>query len=241
VSVPTANAERVTMPLLEVIVNTVDDAKAAEAGGAHRLEVVSRLDQDGLTPPRDIVVAMLDAVQIPLRVMVRPSDTFVAADASARAAILADATALADLPIDGVVTGYLDVEGAVDTALLADIAAAAGHPVTFHRAIERVRAGDPVAALRSVPSVDRVLTGGGDGDWVTRVRALEALQVAVEPVTVIAGGGLNAEGLSQLAAARGLREFHVGRSARRDARVDGPVEAAAVRRIGRILARAESG
>lgn len=229
------------MPLLEVIVNTVDDARAAEAGGAHRVEVVSQLDQDGLTPPLDIIAAMLDAVRIPLRVMVRPCNTFVAADASARAAILADAASLADMPIDGVVTGYLDAAGAVDAPLLADIAEASGHPVTFHRAIERVRAGDPVAALRRVPSVDRVLSGGGAGDWATRLSALEALQALLDPITLIAGGGLNAEGLSRLATSRRLREFHVGRHVRRDARVDGPVEAAAVSWIGRILARAESG
>ena len=44
---------------LEVIVSTVDDARAACDAGAHRAEVVSRLDEDGLTPSRAVVAKIL--------------------------------------------------------------------------------------------------------------------------------------------------------------------------------------
>ncbi len=226
--------------LLEVIVSSVDDARAAWDGGAHRAEVVARLDEDGLTPPRDLVEAMLSAVDIPLRVMVRPTNVFTVTDPSARAAIVADAARWADLPIDGIVTGYLTSDGAVDEALLRDVADASEHRVTFHRAIERVTAGDAVAALLRQPRVDRILSGGWPGPWHERLRRLEALQAAAAPLVIVTGGGVDAEAVDLLAASPVLREIHVGRTVRVDGSVDGAVDADAVRSMLARIARAGS-
>lgn len=226
--------------LLEVIVSSVADAVAAEEGGAHRVEVVARLDQDGLTPSRALVEDLLTSVSIPLRVMVRPEDVFTATDAAAREAILADARRWADLPIDGVVTGYLTPDGHVDEHLLGGVAEASGHRVTFHRAIERVAAGDPVAALLRHASVDRILSGGGPGEWPARVSRLEALQRAASPIVVIAGGGVDAAGVDLLAASSVLHEVHVGRTVRSGGRVDGEVDVEAVRTMLARIARVGS-
>lgn len=228
---------------LEVIVSTVDDARAAHEAGAHRAEVVARLDEDGLTPSRQVVEAMLAAVPLPLRVMVRPANVFVVNDGDARAAILADAALWAGLPIDGIVTGYVTGDGHVDEPLLREVAAASGHRVTYHRAIERVTApmADALAALRRVEAVDRVLTGGGVGSWPERAAALAALQHDASPIVVIAGGGVDGDAAARLAADGVIREIHVGRTVRTGQRVDGAVEASAVRQILALIARAGSG
>ena len=69
--------KRIMKPiLLEVIVQTVDDARAADAGGADRLEVVRDINRDGLTPSIDVVRSIQAATRLPLRVMVRESATF---------------------------------------------------------------------------------------------------------------------------------------------------------------------
>ncbi len=228
---------------LEVIVSTVDDARAAFDAGAHRAEVVSRLDEDGLTPQRRLVEAMLAAVPLPLRVMVRPADAFTVEAPDARAAIVADAAQWAGLPLDGIVTGYVTADGHVDVDLLREVADASGHRVTYHRAIERVTAPLPtaLAALRLVPAVDRILTSGGAGSWPDRVAALTSLQQEADPIGVIAGGGVDAEGAAYLAATDAIREIHVGRTVRAGQRVEGPVDAAAVRRVLDLIARAGSG
>jgi copper homeostasis protein len=226
--------------LLEVIVSSVDDGVAAEEGGAHRVEVVARLDEDGLTPSRAFVEALLVRVRLPLRVMVRPENVFTVTDRGARQAILADARQWADLPIDGVVTGYLTPDGRVDEDLLRGVAEASGHRVTYHRAIERVVAGDPVEALHRHPAVDRILSGGGAGEWPDRVQRLEALQRAASPIVVIAGGGVDAAGAQLLAASPVVREVHVGRTVRAGGHVYGPVEAEAVRMMLARIARVGS-
>lgn len=228
--------------LLEVIVSTLDDARVAFDNGAHRAEVVARLDEDGLTPARALVEAMLGAVALPLRVMVRPANVFTVTDAAARAAIVADARQWAGLPLDGVVTGYLTEDGRVDEPLLAAVADASGQRVTFHRAIERVTAprDEALEVLRRVPGVDRILSGGGEGAWPQRVAALEGLQQAARPLIVVAGGGVDLEAAGQLVAGGVIREVHVGRTVRTGRQVEGAVDGAAVRAILARIVRAGS-
>ena len=55
----------VTMKLLEVIVTSVDEARAAEEGGADRLELLRDLDVEGLTPVLALVEDVLASVTIP--------------------------------------------------------------------------------------------------------------------------------------------------------------------------------
>jgi copper homeostasis protein len=229
--------------VLEVIVSTLDDARVAFESGADRAEVVARLDEDGLTPPRSLVEAMLAACDLPLRVMVRPANVFTVTDPAARAAIVADARQWAGLPLDGVVTGYMTADGRVDEPLLAAVAEACGQRVTFHRAIERITAplDERLAALRRVPAVDRILSGGGDGDWPRRVAALERLQETVRPIVVVAGGGVDADGAQRVVAGGVIREVHVGRTVRTGQAVDGRVDAAAVRVVLARIGRAGSG
>ncbi len=59
--------------MLEVITCSVADAIEAEKGGAGRLEVIGDFASGGLTPPFELVRAILAAVRLPVRVMVRES------------------------------------------------------------------------------------------------------------------------------------------------------------------------
>ena len=62
--------------LLEVIALDVEDAVAAQAGGADRLELVTDMAADGLTPTVATVTGIRGAVDIPVRAMLRLSDGF---------------------------------------------------------------------------------------------------------------------------------------------------------------------
>src|SRR5215218_5426095 len=91
--------------LLEVIVQTVDDALAAQDGGADRLELVRDLDVGGLTPSMALVDAIQDATQLPLRVMVRENGGFTVGDGELRT-LRAAVAALAGRNVDGLVMGF---------------------------------------------------------------------------------------------------------------------------------------
>lgn len=202
---------------LEVIVLTVEDAVRAEAGGATRVEVVRDIHEDGLTPDVRLIEALLSRVRVPLRVMVRPRNTFVVGDATHRDEIARDAAQLAGLPVD-IVTGYIrtttDGGTTLDEEALGLVAERAPRAkVTVHRAVERVS--DHLApVLRRWPMVDRVLSAGAGSGWGERALALADLQARLVPVRVIVGGGVSADGVDALAAQPSLRELHVGRIAR---------------------------
>ena len=63
-------------PVVEVIACSVSDAIEAQRGGAGRLEIIRDLQRGGLTPPLELVRDILEAVTIPVRVMLRGSESY---------------------------------------------------------------------------------------------------------------------------------------------------------------------
>ena len=90
--------------LLEVIVQTVDDARAATDGGADRLEVVRSMRDGGLTPALSVVEAIKTATTLPLRVMVRENAGFETSNEEIEV-LRAAAWNLSKLEVDGLVAG----------------------------------------------------------------------------------------------------------------------------------------
>lgn len=216
---------------LEIIVLSVEDALAAEAGGATRVEVVRDIHEDGLTPDVRLVEDLLARVRLPLRVMVRPRITFVVGEEAHRGEIERDAAMFADLPVD-VVTGYMRPAAAGGTELDEDALALVAERVprarlTVHRVVERLTV-HPAEALRRCAQVDRVLSAGAGADWIGRAAALARLQAEIDPVRVIVGGGVSAEAVEPLSAAGTLHELHVGRLARVGESFAAPVDAGVV-------------
>ncbi len=223
-------------PFLEVIACSLPDAVAAEQGGADRLELICRYDLGGLTPDFSLIDAVLRAVTIPVRVMLRDEPSFHVHQATNRRELVRKAEQLAQRPLQGLVLGFLQQDG-VDEALLADVlAAVAGRPVTFHRAFEQLV--DPLQALsrlKAFPHIDRILTSGGDGDWPERLLRLQKWQACGAPeIGILVGGGVTAEWMEKLVP-MGFYEYHVGRMARQDESLQGPVQAERVAELKKVL------
>jgi copper homeostasis protein len=58
--------------LIEAAVESLDDALAAVAGGAHRLELGADLDAGGTTPASGLIERVLGRTALPVLVMIRP-------------------------------------------------------------------------------------------------------------------------------------------------------------------------
>jgi copper homeostasis protein len=227
--------------LLEVIACSVEDAVAAERGGADRIELVRDLGRGGLTPDIALAAAVIDAVRIPVRVMIREEEPFVASGAAVADALCAAALRMSGLRIDGLVLGFLDAAGAVDEALLGRVLRDTQRVhVTFHRAFEEVAdqaAG--FAALRRWPQIDRVLVNGGPGTTAQRLSVLRGLaSLAGDRVRVLSAVGSDRDLLGAVCAAPELGEAHVGRAARDPETVDAPVTAAKVAELVGLRDRA---
>ncbi|MFD4536315.1 copper homeostasis protein CutC [Kitasatospora sp. NPDC058397] len=214
-------------PIFEVIALTPQDAQAAESGGADRLELVTDMAADGLTPSVEDFARIRAAVDIPLRVMLRIQDGFAPGGLDELAA---RAAALRAEGAEEFVFGFLHADGAVDLAATAAVAeAVAGCRWTFHRAIDHSADRAALrAAVGALPGLDTFLTSGAAAGVDAGHEVLLAdLARAGEPgygQRILIGGGLRAEHLKGLRA-EGFDGFHVGGAVR----VDGwrtPVDAA---------------
>ncbi|MFF2809453.1 copper homeostasis protein CutC [Streptomyces sp. NPDC058000] len=221
--------------LLEVIALGPEDAVAAQAGGADRLELVADMAADGLTPPRATFAAIRAAVDIPLRVMLRAADGFAAGDVDA---LCAEAAALRAEGAEEFVLGFLTPDGRPDlVAVKALVEVVDGCRWTFHRAIDRAADRDALrkelAGFAGPAGLDTYLTAGAaegvDAGLATLI-AERARKAAGEPgyaPRILVGGGLRLDHLAELRAA-GLDAFHIGGAARPGGWAE-PVDAAAVR------------
>ncbi|WUD74704.1 copper homeostasis protein CutC [Streptomyces sp. NBC_00510] len=217
-------------PIFEVIALDADDALAARTGGADRLELVTDMAADGLTPSRETFAAVRAAVDIPVRVMLRARADFAVGGTRGTDALCAAAAALRGEGADEFVLGFLDASGAPDLAavrLLVD-AIGSGARWTFHRAIDHSADREAVrSAVRGLPGLDTFLTAGSARGVDAGLGHLLAEAGRPGDPQLMVGGGLRAEHLPRLLAG-GIDAFHVG-GAVRPGGWAGPVDAEAVR------------
>jgi len=220
------------MPILEVIACSVEDAVEAERGGAGRLEIVRALDAGGLTPPVSLIREIAASVSIPIRVMLRENAGFEAGSATEIEKLCRAAREFVTLGVDGLVIGFLR-GGRLDLAAAQRILSnAPGLKATFHRAFEELDdAGAAVAALKTAPQFDRILVSPA------RVRGLKQLVESAAPeLTILAGGGVDADAIRMWRKRTGIGEFHVGRAVRYGADIRQPVDAGLVRNLAAVVA-----
>ncbi|MYR46186.1 copper homeostasis protein CutC [Streptomyces sp. SID5910] len=222
--------------VLEVIALDVEDAVAAQAGGADRLELVTDMAADGLTPSAGTVAAIRAAVDIDLRVMLRLADGFAAGDVERLAGIAGE---MRGAGADQFVLGFLDAEGDVDLRAVERVAGALeGCRWTFHRAIDRAANRDAVRkALADFPGLDTYLTAGaaggvGEGLPTLLAEARRRGEPGYEQQLLV-GGGLCLSHVPTLLDA-GIDGFHIGGAARPSGWT-GPVSAPAVGEWRRVL------
>ncbi|MBB0246074.1 copper homeostasis protein CutC, partial [Streptomyces alkaliphilus] len=149
-------------PLLEVIALDVEDAVAARTGGADRLELVTDMAADGLTPSPSIFSAVRAAVDLPIRVMLRPRDGFAIGDTADLERLCDTAAELLEAGADEFVIGFLDADGDADLPALGALLTVLGDVRwTFHRALDHAPDRDAVRrALHGLPGLDTLLTAG---------------------------------------------------------------------------------
>ncbi|MED7947739.1 copper homeostasis protein CutC [Streptomyces sp. BE303] len=230
-------------PMLEVIALDAGDARAAEHGGADRIELVSDMARWGLTPSAETVREVRAAVDLPVRVMVREADGFAAGEVQV---LRERARELLCAGAEEFVLGFLTPDGAVDLpAVEAVLEVLDGRPWTFHKAIDFAADRSAAwAALSGLPGLDAVLSSGGRegvAEGLTTLlaehRALAGRGVPGERGAVprlIAGGTLREPEAAPLLAG-GVNAFHVGTRARPQGSWDRPVDPAAVRVWAELL------
>ena len=195
---------------LEVCVESIESARAAEQGGATRVELCSALSEGGITPSAGLIAMVRRNVNIPVHVLIRPrgggfvysNDEF---DVMKRDIVLGR-----QLGANGVALGILDLEGHIDidrTRILVELSSPM--QVTFHRAFDF--APKLAEALKAVlkTGATRILTSGGapsaeQGSEVLRDLVLQA----GSRIGIMAAGRIRQNNVAQVIRATGVLEIH---------------------------------
>jgi copper homeostasis protein len=198
--------------LLEIAVESVDYAVAAQRAGAHRIELCADLSVEGVTPSREMIRQARAALSIPIFSMIRPrAGDHCYSDAEFNA-MKAEILVAKEEGVNGVVLGVLDQEHRVDIKRTMQLVyAALPLPVTFHRAFDETP--DPLRALEEVYAAGarRILSSGGAADIVDGLPNLKKYKAAAAGrVTIVACGRLLPEKLGRVREALGKGEFHAG-------------------------------
>jgi copper homeostasis protein len=226
--------------LFELCAESLHAARAAQAGGASRIELCSSLRVGGLTPDFEFVAAVSAAVDLPIQILIRPRDGDYFYSSEELDAMANDIERARRAGARGVVLGVLSADGTIDVQRCRElIAVARPMHVTFNRAFDE--SVDLPEALEAViqAGADDLLTSGGAPDVHSGAKQIASLlHQAGNRIGIIAGGGLRVDLLPQLIQAAGIRRVHgslLRRNSHGDATFDPQLLEGDVHRVMTIL------
>lgn len=195
---------------LELCVESVESAIAAEEGGAQRIELCSDLLEGGITPSAGLIQVVRKKVDFGIFVMIRPRGGDFFYTDNEFEVMRQDVLQAKTLGADGVVLGLLDADGRVDIARTSELVELA-HPmqVTFHRAFDMSVDMDESLSQIIKAGAHRILTSGGQqsiADGSERVASL--VRAARGGIGIMVAGGIRLENIEAVAAQTGATEFH---------------------------------
>lgn len=199
--------------LVECCANSIQSAMQGELGGANRIEFCTNLEVGGLTPKREDIATLIEIINIPVRILIRPkAGNFIYTDPELLQ-IISDIHFCKNIGVEGVVIGALNMNGSVNKEQTkAMVKAAKPMNVTFHRAFDDCH--NLQQDLEDVIDCgcNTLLTCGQNKNVTHGISNLEQLiKLGNKRITILAGSGVNhtnTEALYKI----GIRNFHLSGS-----------------------------
>ncbi len=202
---------------LEIIATTLNDAYNILKGKADRIELVSNINEGGLTPDIKLVNEITNNVDVPVYVMLRPHSKSFVYDENDITKMLNDLNLIKKTKAKGIVFGALTSNNEIDEKLLKLIIKNKGHlKLTFHRAIDV--SNDILKSLEILTKYDieRVLTSGGKNTALEGINTITKMTKIANQnnISILAGAGLKKEVIKELLNKGTFNEVHLGSGVR---------------------------
>lgn len=196
--------------IFELCAESLETARAAQRGGADRIELCTELSIGGVTPSLELVTSAVAALSIPVYVLIRPRGGDFAYSADEYARMRTQVMRAKQAGAAGVVLGVLHEDARVDverSRALFELAS----PMkgTFHRAFDTTP--DLDEALEAVirTGADCLLTSGGTAEVLAGADAIGRLrEQAGKRLYLMAGGGLTLENIEEVVRRAGVSYLH---------------------------------
>ena len=197
--------------LFEIAIESLQSARIAEKAGAKRVELCAALSEGGITPSYGMIKSVCEKSNLDVFVIIRPrGGDFLYSDDEFEI-MCQDIVAAKELGADGIVSGALTTDGAIDikkTRKMLELC----HPLpfTFHRAFDRCN--EPFVALEQLIElgVTRILSSGQVPSTEHGKELLGKLvQQANGRIIIMPGAGVNSNNIASIVAKTGASEFHL--------------------------------
>lgn len=222
--------------MLEVVVETVEDAVAADNGGADQVEVKCDYLEYGLSPTAGMLAEICSCVSCRVLSMVRPHARSFVYSKTDVAVMVSDIRRAESLGIDGFLVGCLTPENEIDIDAIHALKDAAGElGLHFHLAWESTP--DTVSTLEQLIElgIESVRTSGGHGIQGITTQNQQKLKTYVEQTTgrieLFLAGGIRINNLVEVVTSTGICNVHTGSGVRNPETRTGVVSEGKVRRL----------
>ena len=197
--------------LIEICVDSIESALAAEKAGAHRIELCDNLMAGGTTPSMGMLQVLRKHLRIDINFIIRPrSGDFCYSDFEFQV-MKKDIEMAKAYGADGIVLGILKPNGEIDLERMKQIIEVSEPlKVTFHRAFDMTR--DPLKSLDSLINlgIERILTSGQESNALKGIDLIkELVHRAGDRIIIMPGAGINDINVEEMVNKTGVREVHM--------------------------------
>ncbi len=186
--------------IIEVCAESYEYALRAEKAGANRIELCKDLHLDGLTPEYNAAKNVIDILNIPVFILIRPrAGDFIYSDEEFEL-MKQDIVKFKEMGCKGIVSGVLNDDSSIDIERTKELIELS-EPLefTFHRAFDVVS--DPLNEIENLIEigVTRILTSGQKNKAIEGLKLLKQLNViSKNRIIIMPGGGIKKNDINRM-------------------------------------------
>jgi len=225
------------MPCLEVIVDTVEDAIAAEEGGATQISILSHYPSTGVTPSYGAVARIRERVKISMLVLICPhTRSYIPTDEDLITSLY-DIEAFKKLGINDFLIGFIDQSNNINTPVIEKIKAEFDG-IRLHSRILWEFSRDIEKTVESIIQLDFLsMRTSGNGalnallqsDNSKTINNLSQINTIVNNrIDVLLTGGISETNLGKLVRKTNILNIQIGRGVRTPNNSYSPVDSSKV-------------
>ena len=195
----------------EACVDNIHDAINVEKNGADQIELCSRLDLDGLTPSRKLILQTIRKVSIPIKVMIRSRPGNFTYNQDDINTMLDSIDFCQKNGINDIAFGALNSKRKIDEKNINQIVSKYKRlNITFHKAIDLVdNQIDEIKRLFKFKQIKAILTSGGQENAIKGQKNIKKLfERYKNKIDIIAAGKITNKNIIKIHNSLGLKIYH---------------------------------